>query len=241
MPPTSLLTEYSVSVRLPVIIVRTTERENGVEPHSNGSIHDARTGADRILDAAVDLFGRDGVTGTSLKAIAAAAGVSQALVVHHFGSKEGLRRACDHYVARSVRASKEASIAAGPGLDPFHALRHVERSQPLLRYLARALTEGGDQARALVDEFVADAEQYLARAEADGLVKPSREPRERTILLVIWSMGALAMHDHVKRLLGVDFLSPDDPPESMTPYLRPALELLSQGLFVDGAFDGTRT
>ncbi|NLG21416.1 MAG: hypothetical protein GX555_08325 [Actinomycetales bacterium] len=54
---------------------------------------------------------------------------------------------------------------------------------------------------------------------------------------MIWSMGALAMHEHVRRLLGVDFLAVDAPPESLRPYLRPMLELFSQGLMEEGAFD----
>ncbi|NLG21793.1 MAG: helix-turn-helix transcriptional regulator, partial [Actinomycetales bacterium] len=60
---------------------------------------DNRTGSQRILEAAINLFGRNGVKGTSMRAIAEEAGVSQALVVHHFGSKDGLQRACDHHVA----------------------------------------------------------------------------------------------------------------------------------------------
>lgn len=198
---------------------------------------DSWSGLDRILDAAINLFGRNGFKGTSLKVIAAEAGVSQALVVHHFGSREGLRRACDHHVASVTRANKEATVAQGPQMDPFLALRRIERSQPLLRYLARALTEGGDQTRELIDEFVADAEEYMQQAENAGYVKPSRTPRERTIVLVIWSMGALAMHEHVHRLLGVDFLDQDAPPEHMASYLRPLLELFTQGLMVEGAFD----
>ncbi|MEQ4304246.1 TetR family transcriptional regulator [Plantactinospora sp. B6F1] len=198
---------------------------------------DSRGGAERILDAAVNLFGRDGVKGTSLKAIAAEAGVSQALVVHHFGSKDGLRRACDHHVASVTRANKEATVAEGPQLDPFLSLRRLEKSRPILRYLARALTEGGDQARELIDEFVADAEEYMRKAEEAGYVKPSRTPRERTVVLVLWSMGALAMHEHVYRLLGVDFLAEDAPPQSLAPYARPMVELFTQGLMVEGAFD----
>ncbi|MCK0112459.1 TetR family transcriptional regulator [Ornithinimicrobium sp. F0845] len=198
---------------------------------------DSRGGAERIIEAAIDLFGRHGVHGTSLRSVAQQAGVSQALVVHHFGSKDGLLRACDHHVASVTRANKERTVAGGPQLDPFQTLRQLEKSQPLLRYLARALTEGGERTRELVDEFVADAHDYMRLAEEAGFVKPSATPHERTIVLVIWSMGALAMHSHVKRLLGVDFLADDAPPESLGPYLRPMLELFTQGLMQEGAFD----
>lgn len=195
------------------------------------------SGAQRILEAAINLFGRTGVKGTSLKVVAAEAGVSPALVIHHFGSKDGLQRACDRHVAAVVRANKQSTLTHGPQLDPFHTLRQLEQSQPLLRYLARSLTEGGEHTAALVDEFVADAEDYMRAGEEAGYLKPSTTPRERTITLVIWSLGALAMHEHVRRLLGVDFLDGDAPPESLGPYLRPMLELFTQGLMQEGAFD----
>ena len=46
-----------------------------------------------------------------MRAIAEAAGVSPALIIHHFGSKEGLRKACDDYIAAEIR-SDEAVIKA---------------------------------------------------------------------------------------------------------------------------------
>jgi AcrR family transcriptional regulator len=44
----------------------------------------------RILDVAQDVFGRRGSHGASLREIADLAGMSQAGVLHHFGSKTGL-------------------------------------------------------------------------------------------------------------------------------------------------------
>lgn len=66
----------------------------------------------RIRDAALARFGTDGIAATSVRAVAADAGVSPALVVHHFGSKEGLRQACDDYVLDSIRSGGEAATEA---------------------------------------------------------------------------------------------------------------------------------
>ncbi|MFZ5871946.1 MAG: TetR family transcriptional regulator, partial [Actinomycetota bacterium] len=49
----------------------------------------------RIRNAALELFARDGVEGTSLRAVAAAAGVTVGLIVHHYGTKEALREAVE--------------------------------------------------------------------------------------------------------------------------------------------------
>ena len=75
------------------------------------SQQDQKTGADRIRDAAIGLFGQHGANGTSLKTVATEAGVSQALVIHHFGSKEKLRAACDELLSRlDAHNSKEEPI-----------------------------------------------------------------------------------------------------------------------------------
>ncbi len=48
---------------------------------------DDATTRSRIRDAAVALFGRAGYAATSIRTIADEAGVSAALVIHHFGTK----------------------------------------------------------------------------------------------------------------------------------------------------------
>ncbi|CQD18123.1 transcriptional regulatory protein [Mycolicibacterium conceptionense] len=63
----------------------------------------------RIRDAAIAQYGQHGFS-VGLRSIAEAAGVSAALVIHHFGSKEGLRKACDAHVAEVVREAKTESM-----------------------------------------------------------------------------------------------------------------------------------
>ena len=58
------------------------------------SAPDAST-RDRIRDAAIAAFAERGFDAASLRDIAQRAGVSAALIVHHFGSKDGLREECD--------------------------------------------------------------------------------------------------------------------------------------------------
>lgn len=199
------------------------------------SQHDRR-GVERIRDAAIVLFGQKGVNGTSLKAVAAEAGVSQALVIHHFGSKDGLHRACDAHVTELMRTNKEAAVAQGPHMDPFEAFRMIDNSRPLVLYLARTLSEGGPHVARLIDDMITDAEVYTAEAERSGFIKPSVTPRERITVLILWSLGALVLHEQVHRLLGVDFLAEDLSPADYAPYMRPIIELYSQGLFEGDAY-----
>lgn len=197
---------------------------------------DDRDGMQRIRDSAIELFGANGVSATSLKSIATHAGVSQGLVIHHFGSKAGLHRACDDYVARLIRANKETVVASGPQMNPLAALQMIEESRPLLRYLVRTLSEGGEHIASLVDDMVADGEAYMAESVRAGFMKPSDFPRERVIVLVLWSLGALVLHEQLHRLLGVDFLSLGSDPQDLAPYFRPVMELYSQGLLTEGAY-----
>src|SRR5690625_716784 len=55
-----------------------------------------------IRSAVISLFGRHGYADTSVRAIASEAGVSPGLVIHHFGSKDQLKQACDEYVSQEL-------------------------------------------------------------------------------------------------------------------------------------------
>ena len=68
---------------------------------------DDLTTSARIRDAAIAQFGAHGFN-TGVRAIATAAGVSPGLVIHHFGSKDGLRKACDEYESMEWHASATA-------------------------------------------------------------------------------------------------------------------------------------
>ena len=192
---------------------------------------DDRSGRDRIIDAAVAAFAEHGVAGTSLKTIAAAAGVSPALIVHHFGSKDGLRQACDERILGSMRHQMREAVAQGAQLDVLDAFRRRQEAQPrALPYLARCLAEGTPSVVALVDELAAEAVRVMEEGVANGTYVPTEHARERALVLLIWSLGAVTLHEHVQRLLGADLTGE---PASLLPYLRGATELLTNGLFTE--------
>ena len=60
----------------------------------------------RILEAAVELFGTRGVAGTTTRAIAETAGVSTSLLLHHYISKDVLAADCEDYVVRTILEEK---------------------------------------------------------------------------------------------------------------------------------------
>lgn len=199
---------------------------------------DDRTTAARIRDAAIACFAEAGVAATSVRTIAATAGVSPALVMHHFGSKDRLREACDRHVAALIRESKEKAVAEGGGVDPVGQLRAYEEGLPLLRYLARTLPDGSPQVAEMVDQMVADAVEYIEQAVETGLMRPSDDPYGRAAVLTLWSLGAVVLHEHLHRVLGVDLTSGSV--ADLAAYSIPAAEVIGRGALADGVYERIR-
>lgn len=114
-------------------------------------------------------------------------------------------------------------------------MRAEQEGPPLLGYLARTIIDGSPQVATLVDEMVADAAGYMAKGVEAGVLRPTPNPYERAAVLTIWSLGALVLHEHLHRLLGVDLTGTTEDSATATAYLAPALELLSQGLITESA------
>ncbi|MCP3800679.1 TetR family transcriptional regulator [Allokutzneria sp. A3M-2-11 16] len=179
----------------------------------------------RIRDAALERFGADGVAGTSVRAIAAAAGVSPALVLHHFGSKAGLRQACDEHVLAAIRSG-----SGGDGVIEQGALAEMLRAAtPARRYLGRALLDGSEAASALFTEIVDSTQRWLADGEEQGWVTSTADARARAVTYVSWLLAPLVLSDQVSRLLGGDVVET----ETSLRAARAGLEMLTGGLFTD--------
>jgi AcrR family transcriptional regulator len=194
---------------------------------------DDRTAIARIRDAAITEFAANGVDGTSIRKIATSAGVSPGLVIHHFGSKDRLRVACDEYVAGIIRDVKGGAMASGGGFDVTAAFRAVG-DIPAAKYLARTLVDGSPHVADLVDEIVTDAVKYVATGVETGMIKPTEHEWERAAILTIWGLGTLVLHEHLERLIGVDIAADfGKNPEAVSAYMAPVLEIYSQGVFTE--------
>lgn len=198
---------------------------------STGAGGDELTARARIRAAAVLAFARHGF-GVGLRTIADEAGVSAALILHHFGSKAGLQAECDAYVLADIRERKEKLTVQGSTSEILLALASMDEAAPLVGYALRSLQAGGDTARAFVDHFAADAEAYLRAGVAAGTVEPSVDEAARARYLTLQGFGTL--------LLDLRLNPPRDPAD-LVEVLHghfdriglPAVELFSQGLMTD--------
>ncbi|MBF6338877.1 TetR family transcriptional regulator [Nocardia abscessus] len=210
------------------------------QPVPQGSPDDLTTAA-RIRDTAIEVFGEHGFQ-VGVRKIAAAAGVSPGLVNHHFGSKDGLRAACDDRVLQLIRDEKVKAITASSvKAGMLDALAEIESYAPLVAYMVRSLQAGGPMAESLFEHMAADAEGYLEKAVEAGTIKPSRDPAARARYLMMLNVGATLLYMQMRqhRDEKIDFRKAiRDLTEELTP---PALEFYTQGLLTDSTILDTFT
>ncbi|MGV0849553.1 TetR family transcriptional regulator [Mycolicibacterium phlei] len=187
-----------------------------------------RTAVARIRDAAIAQWGRYGF-GVGLRAIADAAGVSAALVIHHFRSKDGLREACDAYVAEEIRAAKTESLQAADPATWLAQMAEIESYAPLLAYLVRSLQAGGELAKRFWRQMLANAEAYLDEGVRSGVLKPSRDPKARARFLAMFSGGGFLLYLQLHESSDLRTILHDYGEEMVLP----ALEVYTHGLMTD--------
>ncbi|OKK17861.1 TetR family transcriptional regulator [Streptomyces sp. CB02488] len=138
--------------------------------------HEDLTGRARLRRCALELFAERGFEATSTRAVAAAAGLSPALVTRHFGSKQGLRAAVDEEVlGRIGEALAGAGSGAGSG-DLMASLGDVSAqlfgADPVLRgYLRQVLLEDSEASADLFARLLRGARGELERLAAAGGVR----------------------------------------------------------------------
>lgn len=168
----------------------------------------ARVGEDltaraRIRDAAIRLFTERGVDGTSIRDIAAEAGVSSGLIRHHFGSKEALRNACDSYASDEMNRLREVMFSEGGITDAAGMMALHPTTRTLQAYLIRSMVDGSEAATALFDDAVRLSEEWLTRGEVQ-----TADLRAYAAVLVGMQMGVFLLRDQMSRALGVDVETP---------------------------------
>jgi AcrR family transcriptional regulator len=191
------------------------------------------TGKARIREAALSAFAANGVAATSLRAVARATGVSPGLVVHHFGSKEGLVQAVDEAVVARIEAALQEVPIERPGpeviADRAEVVGALLRGQPTLcDYIARALSERTEASAGLFHRMFASAARDEALVAA-GTLRGDADPFWRAMHQLLLVVGPLVLRPLVERELGASLLAAD----SFERWMRANADLLQHGLYVD--------
>jgi AcrR family transcriptional regulator len=122
----------------------------------------------RLLGEAIRLFGKGGYQGTSLDAVASAAGVRKQTLLYHFSSKEALLDACvveaAHRVAAELSTALEAETSESHKAEAVvHTLFRLAEEWPEFATFIREASRLGPD---VVERFAAILEPLRLRALA---------------------------------------------------------------------------
>lgn len=183
------------------------------------SISDDRTTRAVIRDEALRLFAASGPETVTVRQIAGAAGVSPGLVVHHFGSKEGLRREVDQYVLDVFEAmlgeltgdggAELLDPGAGAGSLSEAFARHLPPDSPLPGYLRRLLLSDTEAGQLLFRRLYDLSRSALDGLTAAGFASPGKDPAARAAFLLANDLALFLLRDRLTEVLGTDPLSTD--------------------------------
>ena len=184
----------------------------------------------KIRNTAIAHFARDGFQKVKLRAVATAAGVSEALIFHHFGSKDGLRGACDAHVLNVLIERTRATGTSAARQD----LLGVYLSDPdeyvlYVQYMVRAIQDDAPAAGTFVDTMIEESEAVVRAEAANGTMHPSSDPRALAVLNILIGLAVLTMPPPLARALGSERFGPD----VFERVSIPMAELFTRGIYTD--------
>jgi AcrR family transcriptional regulator len=174
----------------------------------------------KLLDAGRTCFARDGLQGASVHEIAALAGVTAAMINHHFGGKDGLYRACiGDFGARRLAALDRLLVAPSSRADFVMRLElvvtelfdlHLGNPEVVTILLRDVLTsEGwGAELEAMLLRFSRTLGDHFETAQKLGFLRDDIDARVAASVLYLSLSGFVQSAAHVRRVTGVDLADP---------------------------------
>jgi AcrR family transcriptional regulator len=144
----------------------------------------------RIRDAALLAFATHGFQ-VPLRQIAQDAGVSVALITHHFGTKDALRQECDDLVLDRYEDMKLGVVADPSTLD--RELADLSDASVLTVYMVQCFLSPSPVTTAFFDRFLERARKVMEASLAAGLVRPEVMDERTLRLLAVQSVGHIVV------------------------------------------------
>ena len=190
-----------------------------------------------IRVTATRLFAEQGYAAVTVRQIAAAAGVSPALVIHHYGSKERLRTVIDERVAAFVE-SMLATLAEAPGEGGSASIAElfvvqVEREPAMAAYVRRLLADGSPAGISLFERLYQATQAGMQALGQAGVVRPAHDEQVRNAFLLANDLAMILLRPHITQVTGVDPLSRT----GMNRWSAEVFDVYSNGVFREGESD----
>lgn len=196
-----------------------------------GSSASDLTAKAKIRNAAIAHFAREGFERTNMRAVARVAGVSEALIFHHFGSKAGLRAACDEYLLDVLVERTRAAGSPGARGDLLGAyLSDPDEYALYVQYVVRVLHDDAPAANTFAEALVEESQAQIREGAAAGTMRPSADPQAMAVLSVVISLAVMTMPPSLTRALGSEHFGPD----VLQRISVPTTELFTNGIYTDG-------
>lgn len=167
-----------------------------------------------IVPAARALFLERGYRGTTLRAVAGAAGVDAALIAYHFGSKKGLFADVMQFQCAHALAVEEV-LGGDPATLPGRLIDAVTGLWEDADF--RRLTTGGDEAAEVIREYL---ERELLARLVEFLGGRDATARATAVVTIL---GGLIYTRYLNPLPTPSTLTPAEARTALTPALRAAL------------------
>ena len=183
------------------------------------------------------LFAERGYGDTSLRAVATEAGVSHGLVIHHYGSKEGLRAAANSWVTERLMANKERYFPGGPmpSMTDFAASLGPD-VLTIRAYLARSLREGGELGSTVFTMLCEFSETAQERLGAAGVMRVPSDPTANAVIFAALTSALWTFETDIAARLGGESMVD---PSVLLRYSAAFIELLDGGVFTDPEYLAT--
>lgn len=188
---------------------------------------------ERICEAALLGFAESGVAATSIRDVAAAAGVSAGLVQHHFATKDKLCEAVNEYVVERA-AMTFAELPSGSaeevqrGLGDRVTAWAREHPEALL-YVARLTADEDPAALEIFDAFLAIATEQWRRLAEEGMVRPDVDLEWAALQAIVLILGSALFEGAISRHLP----KPWRDPEQLERWNRANSALFRRGVYSD--------
>ena len=150
----------------------------------------------RIRNTALDLYASQGEDRTSMRAIAAAAGVTVGLLVHHYGTKDRIRDAVEDLVVDYFRQAIARAPAGGSPAD-IAAARDAAVAEMLVvnpevvNYMRRALLDPAGPRGHLLERLTELSSAEVSQLRRSGLASVKRAESSQVIGVMIRQLGHL--------------------------------------------------